>query len=147
MPLLTALRTASQVFSQQAAPPNSSSALQSVFLSNLVAMTEETSRHSEGHNRSDRHGRPRLDHRSSHEADMRRPGDAENMLGLRDVTADESGHGLDRQQDEFEQSEGPPESSQYETFNFFDEEMWSTVFANAGFNINEGVFLPEASGG
>lgn len=35
---------------------------------------------------------------------------------------------------------------QSQDFNFFDDEMWSSMFATAGFNIDDGIFLPDVDG-
>lgn len=39
-----------------------------------------------------------------------------------------------------------PITTHTEDFAFTDDEMWATMFANAGFSINEGMFLPEVCG-
>ena len=35
---------------------------------------------------------------------------------------------------------------QSQDFKFFDDEMWSSMFANAGFSIDDGIFLPDVDG-
>lgn len=41
---------------------------------------------------------------------------------------------------------GPSITPESQNYNFFDDEMWSSMFASAGFSINDGIFLPDFNG-
>lgn len=142
--MLETLHAASDVFSQQAAPPNSSSALQSTFLIKVVAIVEDSNRHSGASITPDRRNRQLLDQQLLEpDADTRRLGHLEDISGSLDTT---TSHDVNQFQEAVEQGNDLLSTPQSQTLNFFDDEMWSTIFANAGFSISDGVFIPESGG-
>lgn len=150
-PLLESLRSASRVFSQQAAPPNSGSALQSVFLTNVVVLAGKTSRRSSAHHTVDRLADP-SQQPAILEAERRGPVHVEVTRGTSSDTVTlqaqvQTLRESNRQYESVEQEFGTSTTPESQELNFFDEEMWSTMFANAGFDINSQQFLlPEVSG-
>lgn len=70
------------------------------------------------------------------------------LKGSNDATAEmapQTARNVNRYHEAVEQDHDLSVTPQSQELNFFDEEMWSAVFANAGFNISEGVFLQNTS--
>ncbi|KAK7452305.1 fungal specific transcription factor domain-containing protein [Colletotrichum acutatum] len=110
----SAISGAALVFSQQAAPPGSSCALQSRFLDNIVARISKPS--AEASTATDLH-----EHRDQLRA------------GERDTTR-EIGHAAISGR-AFNQAEGAL------SLDFADDETWVRLMAEAGFNAQDGVFF------
>ncbi|KAF2635882.1 hypothetical protein P280DRAFT_501671 [Massarina eburnea CBS 473.64] len=146
-PTLQALRTSALVFSQQAAPENSGCALQSSFLANVVALVEKSCQRRIARSDFDRALRPCLEQQPR----QRESGSITNQAtgvnhqgrdGVQHQTMQSShDHGID-----IEMVSDLSETPQSQDFNFFDNEMWSSMFATAGFSIDDGIFLPDVDG-
>lgn len=144
MTILNSLRTAAHIFSYQAAPPNTGCALQSTFLANVVALVEKACERRIARNIHQHAPRPFPgQHSEAHE----RPMHTTEMLNQSSHEAQQqiihnSNH-QDAASGKFDDSSLTPD---YQKFDFDDNEMWSNIFASAGFAIDEGTFLPDVRG-
>jgi hypothetical protein len=111
----SAISGAALVFSQQAAPPGSSCALQSKFLNNVLART------------SKRVNREVANRDANPSESRNQPGTNRHELLTGDVTAAASRI--------YSYVEGGP------SLDFADDEAWAGIMAEAGFNSQDGVFL------
>lgn len=149
-PLLISLRTASSVFTQQAAPPNSGAALQSTFLTNVVAIASKTSRRASAHNHPGHCDSASLEsQRANAAAETRVFREGETTQCSPDITVESQLQDLQdlrRHQEDIDPNMDLSNTPQSQELDFFDEKIWSEMFRIAGFNINEGIFLPDASG-
>ncbi|KAJ4376334.1 hypothetical protein N0V83_001617 [Neocucurbitaria cava] len=144
---LQTLRTTALIFSQQAAPANCGCALQSMFLANIVALVEKACQRRIVSSTFEHALRPCPEqHPEQREAEP----STNQVTGAHDRCVDRvqdqnmqssHDHGI-----EVEAVNDLSITPQSQDFNFFDNEMWSSMFANAGFSINDGIFLPDVDG-
>lgn len=145
---IDAIREAADMFSHHAAPPNSGCGMQAKFLHNLLRVFRKA--------QDQRHGsrtqatQPVSVSQQPPEQQKRAnasSGDAEITDGVsRAVQAQHSEYeDAYAIHDSTMQDCGLPSydcSSGSYDFAFADDEIWATVFADAGFSINDGIFLP-----
>lgn len=141
------VRAAADMFSHHAAPQNSGCGLQAKFLQNVVRVFRKAQELRPG--RSTQHpnqqgpGRCEQDERNRDEvvATSGSNGDALNSINETGSTfslPETLGHDISL--GEYDNTFG------IQDFAFADDNIWASLFADAGFNINEGVFLPYGEG-
>lgn len=149
-PALDAIRNGMRTFAEQAAPTNTGCALQSIFLQNVLLEYQAISEHPHqtSHRQQD-HGYTRPSHESSCQnpatsnefrsttdnRDYHRPGTS--SVPLQYV---EEADMMSRYDD---QDPAPIALSDLPLTNldFTDNDSWALIFANAGFNIDQGTFI------
>ncbi|CAO2658294.1 Nn.00g060170.m01.CDS01 [Neocucurbitaria sp. VM-36] len=144
---LQTLRTTALIFSQQAAPANCGCALQSMFLANVVALVEKVCQRRIASNTFEHTSRPCVGQQSEQrEAEK----SSNQVTGVHDrcidMVQDQNTQSSHDQGIEVETINSLSITPQSQDFKFFDDEMWSSMFANAGFSIDDGIFLPDVDG-
>ncbi|KAE9968109.1 hypothetical protein BLS_006017 [Venturia inaequalis] len=141
---INSLRTASEILSQQAAPPNTGCALQSMFLANVLGLVEHPSKSRLARNTLQNTPGPLPGQRSdAYETPMQTTkilGRSSNETPQR-ISHKSNGH--DAIFSKYNDSSLVPD---LQNFDFDDNEMWSNMFASAGFAIDDGTFLPDIGG-
>lgn len=137
-PAIDAVRKAANMFNYHAAPPNSGCGLQAKFLQNVLRVFRKAQEPRHG-NRAQPPGQQQV-HQGNYDA----MGDRTNAAGdVGDMSAQENVYGI---QDPTTTHDSGLEPYDYsvglQDFAFADDEIWASMFADAGFSINEGVFLP-----
>lgn len=142
--MINSLRAAAEFLSHQAAPPNTGCALQSIFLVNVLALIENPSQCHMARNTPQK--APRLlpgqqleeYERTMQATEMLRPSlhEAQQQISHRS-----SGHDAI-----LGKSNDSSLSLDFQDFDFDDNQMWSRMFASAGFAIDDGTFLPDVGG-
>ena len=148
--VMDAIRNAAQVFSDQGAPVNTGCGLQARFFDNVICEYENIDRRQRRRKERASHQRPGasgVSHNPTLPAPQISPVEAPEMsltqaMGAQVSQATGGGIGNALHYDStFSNSDTSPQSSMQE-FGFADDEAWATIFANAGFSIDQGAFLP-----
>ncbi|KAF7197486.1 Protein priB, partial [Pseudocercospora fuligena] len=142
--ILETLSTARDAFALQSAPANTGCALQAMFLANVVSKVEKLCQR-----RQSRSAQKAADTPSHMQTSQPMAVDGSGQAGA----ASTSMEAIAMQYGSVSQAtaaddalSGPSITPESQNYNFFDDEMWSSMFASAGFSINDGIFLPDFNG-
>jgi hypothetical protein len=132
------------MFSQQAAPAGSGCALQSMFLANVVALVEKACQRRIARNTFEHEFIPCPGQQPEQREVEERTNQAVGVHGrnLHEVPL-QTMHSSHDQSTGIDTVNDLSITPQSQDFNFYDDELWSSMFATAGFSIDDGIFLPD----
>lgn len=129
--VLSIIRSAQQAFALQAAPSSSGCGMQARFLDNVVALV---TRFEENNERTVLQETQAVDESNCSASQM------QFRVLSTDARLEEPA--FECLASDLEASADPRSSEEsIQDLNFFDDEMWSTMFASAGFDIHDDAFL------
>ena len=142
---MDAIRKAANMFHHHAAPQNSGCGLQAKFLQNVLRVFRKAQEVRPGRN-----AQPTHPHGSSqHQYPPQEMADGRAHVALNtsevthvQVTETNAGYAMQGEEQEGDLSNYDNNPFGLHEFSFADDEIWANLFADAGFNIAEGVFLP-----